>query len=81
MNIILPILALNQANKQFFEKLQWTKICPYENLDRTRLKTLCTCDVTGSTLADVMGAAILSHWYFPPRVLVVFFRFPGEEGA
>ena len=34
-----------------------------------------TASVLGIHLADVQGAAISSHWDFPPKVLVIFFGF------
>ena len=32
----------------------------------------------GTHGADVPGAAISSTWDFPPKVLVIFLRFPGK---
>ena len=34
----------------------------------------------GITLADVSGAALSSPWDFPPKILVIFFRFLGKGG-
>ena len=36
---------------------------------------------TGNHLADVRGAAISSPWDFVPKVIVIFFRFPGKGGT